>query len=404
MPVFLLPPVLLAKIVFEAPLSDQKRLRSTCKLFCTIATPFVFKTIVIDFKRIRFTPLKAINYLKQIAEGAQLARYARSVVFKSTSTRRKPLNRLWTSIKNTRESKMHGKSIEELLLAAIPLMQSLRHVIWDKFDPGTLDPEAIREIILRLSSLPLLFTGATIDDVSSVIANSPHLVNLSIDHGFHLDSNFNLSVLHVISLFNKFPRGQFSNVQALDLSGLCVDLPPSSIPSLIPHLRHLTDLSIWGFVLPAVFWDYLCDANIHLECLSLNPCEVGPALTHYLSSFTGLRQLYISLQKPSDHSEYVEMHPSWFLRVIQIHALHLTGVHILPSVPGSWCLSELIIGHLLLCINLRSISVRVDNDSARVKGSKNVAVSVAFMSQNCSELTLGNSNSLYEVVYISGTL
>ncbi len=77
----------------------------------------------------RFTPLKALNYLKQIAEGAQLARYARSVVFKSTSTWRKPLNRLWTSIKNTRESKMHGKSIEELLLAAIPLMQSLRHVM-----------------------------------------------------------------------------------------------------------------------------------------------------------------------------------------------------------------------------------------------------------------------------------
>ncbi|PBK68108.1 hypothetical protein ARMSODRAFT_976373 [Armillaria solidipes] len=270
---------------------------------------------------------------------------------------------------------------------------------WDKFDPGTLDPEAIREIILRLSSLPLLFTvsicqyrpkynipfglfhnlrdlivreGATIDDVPSVIANSSHLVNLSIDHGLHLDSNFNLSVLHVISLFNKFPRGQFSNVQALDLSGLCVDLLSSSIPSLIPHLRHLTDLSIWGFVLPAVFWDYLCDANIHLECLSLNPCEVGPALAHYLSSFSGLRRLYISLQKPSDRSEYAEMHPSWFLRVIQIHALHLTGVHILPSVPGSWCLSELIIGHLLLCINLRSISVRVDNDSARVKGSKNV--------------------------------
>ncbi|PBK94209.1 hypothetical protein ARMGADRAFT_1011839, partial [Armillaria gallica] len=65
------------------------------------------------------------------------------------------------------------------------------------------------------------------------------------------------------------------------------------------------------------------------------------------------------------------MHSSSFLRVIQIHALHLTGVHILPSVPGSWCLSELIFGHLLLRINLRSISVRVDNDSARVKGSKN---------------------------------
>ncbi|KAK0184403.1 hypothetical protein F5146DRAFT_1075487 [Armillaria mellea] len=399
MPIFSLPPELLAKIAFEAASSDRKRLRSACRYFCAIATPAVFETIVIDFKRMSFTPQRAINHLKQITEGAQLARHARTVVFKSTSTRRKALNRLWNSLTNIQESQMRAESVEELLLAAIALMQSLRHVIWDNFEPGTLDPEAIQEIILRLSNLPLLSTvsidqhrpkydvpfglfhnlhgltvrdGATIHDIPSVIANSPHLVNLSIDHDLYLDSNFNLSILHVILLFSKFPRGQFSNVQVLDLSAIRADLPPSSVSSLVPHLRSLTDLSIRDFVLPAEFWDSLCDANIHLKCLSLDPCEVGPALTHYLSSFTTLRWLYISLRKPPAHSEHDAMHPSWFLKAVRIHALHLTGLHILPSAPGSWCLNELIIGYLLLCVNLRSISIRVDNDSARVEGSKNV--------------------------------
>ncbi|KAK0468609.1 hypothetical protein IW261DRAFT_1055016 [Armillaria novae-zelandiae] len=66
------------------------------------------------------------------------------------------------------------------------------------------------------------------------------------------------------------------------------------------------------------------------------------------------------------------MHSSLFLPTIQIHALHLTMVHILPSASGSWCLSELMIGYLLLCVHLRSISVRVDDVNARVNGSKNV--------------------------------
>ncbi|KAK0482015.1 hypothetical protein EDD18DRAFT_1468007 [Armillaria luteobubalina] len=214
--------------------------------------------------------------------------------------------------------------------------------------------------------------GGPINDIPSLIANNPHLVNLSVTHRLHLDDNLNFVTLSLSSLFSKFPVGQFSKVQVLYLSGSDIVLHPSSIPSLIPHLRHLTDLSIWSFILPAAFWDYLWDANIHLKYLSLYPCEVHPALVQYLSSYTGLRKLYIYFKTPLDNSEYVETRSFWFLPVIQKHALHLTMVDILSSTPGIWCLSEFMIGHLLLCVHLRSISVRVDDISARVKGSKNV--------------------------------
>lgn len=268
-----------------------------------------------------------------------------------------------------------------------------------------MDPETIRKVILRLSNLPLMSSlsilqywsdypytipfgpfynlqsiviggYAPIDDLPTVIAHSPHLVKLCIQYFPHLDANNDPSIL---SLFSAFPHGQFSNLQVLNLSGLEMVLHPSSVPSLIPHLRQLTDLSTsHGFVLPAVFWDCLRDAKIHLESLLIEPWDVDPALLRYLSSFTGMRQLDVVPISVVVRNEYSERPSNWFLRVTEVHAHHLTKLHISPFLPGAreWCLNELMIGHLLLCIHLESISVRVDDNSTRVKGSRNVVVSI----------------------------
>ncbi|KAG7441742.1 uncharacterized protein BT62DRAFT_1011315 [Guyanagaster necrorhizus] len=247
-----LPPELLGKIISEAALADRKRLRSTCKLFSAIATPLIFETIAIDFT-------------------------------KMTQSKAKVLDRLWSSMNIAQKNEIPGQSIDEPLLVAVSHMQLLRKVV------------------------SLTIHGhITIDDLSSVIANSSHLVQLCI-HYYQTCRGDNTPILLLISFFNAFPQGKFSTLQILELNSHHISLRPSTIPSLIPPLRQLTNFSASSFVVPAVFWDYLRDAKIHLKGLSLSHHAGDTMLLHYLSSFTSLQQLAVSLHRSVDYSGYLQL-------------------------------------------------------------------------------------------------
>ncbi|KAK0468605.1 hypothetical protein IW261DRAFT_1054931 [Armillaria novae-zelandiae] len=116
--------------------------------------------------------------------------------------------------------------------------------------------------------------------------------------------------------------------------------------------------------IPDEFWDRLCKEEIHIMSLSLHHRSLKRTLLSYLVSFTGLRELSLSIcsrVKPDD----LQM-ACLLANAIVSHSWSLTKVHIRPSHSGSWCLDHSMLDALELCHGLQSLHVHADEARTRM--------------------------------------
>ncbi|KAK0432362.1 hypothetical protein EV421DRAFT_1849173 [Armillaria borealis] len=369
MSILALPAELLEKIVVEAGYGNYQAIRLTCRVLCDVATPFVFESLHINLRYIEYNRSQSIAFLKELSRGRQLARFVRVIHFHSFMMHNKPnLTRLWGAISLFKKEPTFYRTVCNLLLAAVPLMQSLERFHWAMYGRVSVDWATLRDVVYCISTLLRIRSVSisagkikqsipcapfhhltslhvrgrgTIDWVPSIIANSPNLFELRIS-AFRYDRP-SPSHFPVLSLFGAFPEGVQSSLYIIRLSGNYFSLDPSTVPALIPHLRNLSDFDIpIGFEIPDEFWMSLLADMIYIPCVSCSDEGLGDSLLTYLGSYQGLQEI--------------------------------TLVIINPGYAGHWCLDAPMHHSLALCTNLEYIDVCVDEERAQVTGSDNVVV------------------------------
>lgn len=171
-------------------------------------------------------------------------------------------------------------------------------------------------------------------------------------------------------LFSSLPPGSHSTVKKLRMTGNAYDqLYAHEIPTLMPHLRHLESLDI-HILPPNEFWDGLRENQIYLASFSYSERTLERPLLSYLVSYTGLRELSLSV---SDRSTPDDVYVASLLpSVITINSWCLTKVHIDPDHSGAWCLNHSMLDALSFCHRLEALYVCVDKTGTRVDGNRNV--------------------------------
>ncbi|KAK0439506.1 uncharacterized protein EV420DRAFT_1769426 [Desarmillaria tabescens] len=403
MSILALPPELLEKITFQVGCRGYQAMRSTCRVLCDVATPFVFENLHINFEYIESHRSEAKSFLKELSNGRRLARFVRSIHFQSTMMHRRPkIAQVWNAITLLGKQNTFYRTVGNLLLAAVPLMQSLEYFWWGIYDQQVVvDRVAMKDIIHRLSALPrlefvaitswkikqeipcapfhhltsLLVSGrGTLDYVPPIIANSPKLLELDVTT-FRYDHP---SPPHfpVVSLFSAFPEGEHSSLLIMRLSGNYFNLDPSTVPVLIPHLRKLVQFHVpIGFEIPDEFWSGLLAARVYFPRVSCSSEGLGDSFLTYLGSYHGLKELKLWPFEPNAQDD--ERHSRFLLHhIIPTHAISLTDVTINPRYAGPWCFDASMCHSLSFCMNLEHLAICVDEERAPVTGPGNVVVTL----------------------------
>ncbi|PBK68107.1 hypothetical protein ARMSODRAFT_1085715 [Armillaria solidipes] len=399
MSILALPAELLEKIVIEAGYGNYQAIRLTCRVLCDVATPFVFENLHINLRYIESNRSKATAFLKELSRGRQLARFVRVIHFQSFMMHNKPnLTQLWGAISLFKKEPTFYRTVCNLLLAAVPLMQSLERFHWAMYGRVSVDWAMLRDVVYCISTLPRIRSVSisagkikqsipcasfhhltslhvrgrgTIVWVPSIIANSPNLFELRIS-AFRYDHP-SPSHFPVLSLFGAFPEGVQSSLYIIRLSGNYFSLNPSTVPALIPHLRNLSDFDVpIGFEIPDEFWMSLLADMIYIPCVSCSGEGLGDSLLTYLGSYQGLQEITLWPGEPNADDE----RRSLFLvhHILPINWISLTRVIINPGYAGHWCLDAPMHHSLALCTNLEYIDVCIDEERAQVTGSDNVVV------------------------------
>ncbi|PBK68106.1 hypothetical protein ARMSODRAFT_1085714 [Armillaria solidipes] len=393
-----LPAELLEKIVTcVSPFygtSCHPAIRLTCRTLCDVATPFVFERFYIDLTKMEKEKSHAIHFLKELSQGRQLGRFIRALYFRTSSGGHKSnLSGFWDVLKN---GETFFETISKLILAAVPQMQALKEFHWQKPSRAEMCSKIIGQIIDSLSKSPHLsfvsisayvikkdipcapFHGlthltidgnGTLDYAPAIIANSPNLFRLKVI----IYRSDRPSQFPVLSLFGKFPEGTYSSVQQVILSGNYFSMETSTVPSLIPHLRNLSDFRIpVGFNVPDAFWNALLDANVFLRSVTSSRLELQDSFLNYLRCYDRLEEVHLRLGRRSSY-DVQDGHAQFFLRnIIPINSLSLTVVVVKPAYAGYWCFDVPMLEALLLCANLVYIGISVDGERARVEYCNNV--------------------------------
>ncbi|KAK0220748.1 hypothetical protein EDD85DRAFT_863368 [Armillaria nabsnona] len=399
-----LPNELLQNIAFEADEQSRKRLRQTCKIFREVCTPLVFMYIKLprDEYDWRGAPESVrLPFITALSSGSELARH-----IKHLSVEIVEMNDLDyappSSIKEVKERKRvdDEKIFNRLFVDAIPLMLSLQSL--DLSACGLGPPANVALMFAQFGNLPhlsslslrfrssrsvpcaqlrhiqdLRYLGPGGDDFLDLIGNNhgleiinayifePHIPELK-------DGSF------IFSLFRSFPPGTYSTVRKLtvglsrhwsSVGPLNVTLQKYKAPALIPHLRHLQFLHT-DFNVPNELWDGLREEGIHLTVLEYVCWPVEHSLLSYLGSYTGLKELKLQIQGPSEQDG---VHLKCFLlNVVIPNAGCLTKVHIEPVMSGNWCLDHPMLDALVMCCHLESLYICADRARTRLERRYNV--------------------------------
>ncbi|KAK0468595.1 hypothetical protein IW261DRAFT_1573689 [Armillaria novae-zelandiae] len=383
------PTEILNKITFEADDQTRGRLRSTCKLLSSVATPLLFQTVHIN---LTWKRRSSSLFLKSLTSGAKLAQYIIHLSLYLPGRVRRRLSCLSTE-SGTKKKEDRLDSLDAFLLEAIPLMVALRHFSWrSSMDSGR---KYTTQIFEQIRCLPLLSTlnvstGFSSWDVSwshfshirnfsyfgrggtelaTFLGHNPDIETIDASvwrpRGLYLEGGKSIS-----SLFSSLPLGTHSTVKRLRMIGNAYDqLYAHEIPTLIPHLRHLESLDI-HMRPPDEFWDGLRDDEIYLASLSYSESTLERPLLSYLVSYTGLRELSLGIL---DQSTPEDVHVAGLLpSVIIMNSWCLTKIHIDPYYSGAWCLNHPMLDALSCCNSLEILRVCVDKTGTRVDANRNV--------------------------------
>ncbi|KAK0184389.1 hypothetical protein F5146DRAFT_247877, partial [Armillaria mellea] len=386
------PTEILNKITFEADDQTRGRLRRTCKLLSNIATPLVFETVYIN---LAWKHRSSSLFLNSLTSGPKLAQYIVHLsLYLPKRFRRHPSR--FTTKSRTKKKEERLDSFDELLLGAIPLMVALRHFSWrSSVDSG---PKSTRLIFEQIGCLPLLSTlnistgfgswdvpwlswshfshirainyyGRGGTELAILLGNNPDIESIDASvwrtRGLLLEGRQSISLL-----FRSLPPGTYSTVKKLRMIGNEYDqLYAHEIPTLIPHLRHLESLDL-HLLPPNEFWDGLLKDEIYLASLSYSESTLERPLLSYLASYTGLRELSLSIY---DRSAPDDVHVACLLpSVITANSWCLMKVQINPDHNGAWCLNHPMLDALSCCNRLESLRVCVDKTGTRVDPDRNV--------------------------------
>ncbi|SJL15845.1 uncharacterized protein ARMOST_19350 [Armillaria ostoyae] len=393
------PNEILDKITFEADNVTRQQLRRTCRLFNDIATPLVFQSICIDLSWARRSS-SAPLFLKSLGSGPKLAQYVTRLslfLYLSESLQSDASCSVNEAIIKKREDRLG--SLHTLFLEAIPLMGSLRELLWSS--SGDSGPSYAKLMFERFGGLPLLsdvriyvlgawdipcspfrhiqnlkYEGPGSADLTTLLVNNPDLAGLYVSVRYpRLQEGES-----ILFLFSSLPRGTYSTVKKLKIDRTYHRLYADEIPSLIPHLRHLKNLETW-VSMPDEFWDRLREDGIHLAYLSYYDTRIGSALLSYLTTYTGLRELSLQIWPGADPIPDDPHIKDLLLNVITSHSWSLTTVHIEPDYSRAWCLDHPMLDALALCHSLQSLHVRANEATTEVE-ENNVIVSPQIRPRN----------------------
>ncbi|KAK0199429.1 hypothetical protein DFS33DRAFT_1388577 [Desarmillaria ectypa] len=372
-----LPPELLHQIFQRLQISDLKRLRSTCKRFSAVATPFVFSNLKIDTDSYQFRKYSSI--LKAIVSGrSDIARHVQTLTILSLTPPRYKRLRLWQRVMK-RKQRVY-KEFESNFLRAVTKFTAVTSLY---FDMHTIQPSSADKIMCSLGALPRLsqlsvhmyhdidpsislslsrhfkdlhsihLHGLRLcynDAPSIIIANSPALTELTLDGTSELNSD---KTATMENLFSKLPSGTALPLQSLTIGGtLRYLLDPA--PHIPPHFKSLTSLVITSDIIsvPADFWRALETAHIHLRKLSVR--ELDESLLSYLESYAGLRDLSV------DDAAKSELAADRFYHcVVPKHSGSLKNMRINTDFEGRWCLGDTRLDEIMRCSGLISIDFSV---------------------------------------------
>ncbi|KAK0468615.1 hypothetical protein IW261DRAFT_1518422 [Armillaria novae-zelandiae] len=384
------PAEIVNKITIEADGQTRGRLRRTCKLLNSIATPFVFESVYIDLAwRRRSRTL----FLNSLTSGPKLAQYIIRLSLYLPKRSRHHLSRFSTKSR-TKKREERLDSFDGLLLAAIPSMLALRTFSWmSTEDSGRKYTQLIFE---KFGCLPLLsalnistgfsswdvpwshfshirdisYFGCRGTELATLIGHNRNIERIDASvwrpQGLFLEGGKSISLL-----FSSLPQGTHSRVKKLTLDGNAYNqLYPHEIPTLLPHLRHLEGLEIYYILPPSEFWGGLREAGINLTSLTYCERTLERPLLSYLVSYTGLREMSVWVLGQSVPED---VHVVGILAsIITINSWYLTRVHIDTFDNVTWCLNHPMMDSLSSCHYLESLRVCVDKSVTRADSNRNV--------------------------------
>ncbi|KAG7444608.1 uncharacterized protein BT62DRAFT_933639 [Guyanagaster necrorhizus] len=376
-----LPPELLHQIFQKLQMSDLKRLRSTCKRFNAVATPFVFSSMKIDTDSSQFRKYSSI--LKAIASGrSDVARHVQTLTILSLTPPRYKRLKLWQRIMK-RKQRVY-RAFENDFLRAITKFEAVTSLY---FDIHTNQPSSADKIMQSLGALPRLsklsvhmyhdvdpsvslslsrhfknlssihLCGLRLcynDAPSIIIANSPELTELTLDGTSELKSD---KAATMENLFSKLPTGTTLPLQSLTIGGTMRYLLDPA-PQIPPHFKSLTSLVITSDTIsvPADFWRALETARIYLQKLSVR--ELDEPLLSYLESYAGLKDL--SAGRFDDDVAKSDLAADRFYHcVVPKHSGSLRNVRVNTDFEGKWCLGDTQLDEIMRCSGLVSLDVSV---------------------------------------------
>ncbi|KAK0443376.1 uncharacterized protein EV420DRAFT_1576576 [Desarmillaria tabescens] len=306
-----LPTELLERIIYESCNTGRRALRCTCMLLCRFATPFVFETLVIDTETMSLSNSRdRLRFFRALASGKTFTRYVRYLHLISLEL---PEGRCTLVSLDRRRRERNSKKLEELLVAAIPLMTSLRGVQYDGVERRLRENGVLWDQIRSLPSISMFswigypvpitnfphLTQLSIRghlfsrSVAILISNSPHLSSLSV-----LSTNFPGYNPSVLAFFRQYPPGKYSSITNLSLCGNLAVFQ-SDVPLLIPHLCQLQSLELSINFVASEFWASLQAERIFVRRLSLSLLRDDPMLFDYLCSYSGLDSLFLLIRRGS---------------------------------------------------------------------------------------------------------
>ncbi|KAK0205767.1 hypothetical protein DFS33DRAFT_530372 [Desarmillaria ectypa] len=385
------PPEILEGIVFELDHDDLIALRSTCKYFRDVATPFVFETIdiCIHSDNRYYT---SVSLLRALASGkTEVGKYILTLRFVSPfDPPHLKYRRVWHRMARKRTRKI--QAIEKLLIGAIPKLIELRSLCWIGWSQGSLRRNSIELImkkfmtchhltdvsiqlhpdcsrITAFSAFRNLTTFAfggfrVMDFCPNIVGNCPNLTYLSVT------SYDDITPSHpsVEMLLSHVPSEVELPLKILSLGGLVMQ--PSSLPNVFRHLRSLSTLTL-DMEVPNQFWELARAEGIKLASVSV--AWRNRSLLDYLRSYSGVELLALTIDvEEVDHEEERRCADDFYHAILPAHLQTLTELYVQPSYAGTWCLEEKHLAALLQCTRLTILRLALDSAHANIEGSDNV--------------------------------
>jgi len=200
--------------------------------------------------------------------------------------------------------------------------------------------------------------------LSKLYASCPTLTSLAISDGsgqHHLNINNNVDQIFL---------GGPNNIQPSRLRRLCLHDCFVRIDKItLPHLRQLTSLELiclqhagqpedrvyYGY--PRDIWSTFIGSGIQLEELVHN--STNPSLIDYLSSYSGLRKLELSVTPFADAASSDEAATRFFNGVLSRHLETLESLRLEAYCEDEWCFTSRNAGLISQCTKLNHLLMSV---------------------------------------------